>query len=344
MVPYPWMQSAAQALLAQRDRLPNALLLYGPRGAGGFELAYAFAKSLLCQHPGPDGKPCGHCRGCQLAQAGTHPDLKVIVPERYAAAKDLPYVAPESSSSGTKKNLSREILIHQVKALGDFLELTANQGGRRLIVIYPAEMVRSEAAAALLKSVEEPPADCIFLMVTEDLDAVLPTIRSRSRLFRLSLPDRETALAWLDARGVDDAEQRLALAGGSPLLAMEDVSGLTLSDDDEDALLAMLRKGGALSADEIVRGLTAGHTVPALLYYFTRWATDLLRAKAGLPPLYFPKETAVLSRAVSRESVTMEKLLAFYDDLLLRNRHADHPLNAKNTGEALFLALAAALS
>ena len=146
MIPYPWLKPAAAALSRQRATLPNAMLLYGPRGAGGFELAYEFAKSLLCHHPGPEGEPCGHCRGCELTRAGTHPDLRVIVPEYFAVAKDLPFAQPESSSS-TRKTLSREILLPQVKALGDFLELTANQGGRRIVVIYPAEMVRAEAAA-----------------------------------------------------------------------------------------------------------------------------------------------------------------------------------------------------
>ena len=235
MIPYPWLKPAAAALSRQRATLPNAMLLYGPRGAGGFELAYEFAKSLLCHHPGPEGEPCGHCCGCELTRAGTHPDLRVIVPEYFAVAKDLPFAQPESSSS-TRKTLSREILLPQVKALGDFLELTANQGGRRIVVIYPAEMVRAEAAAALLKSIEEPPSECTFLLVTEELDAVLPTIRSRSRLFRLTLPSKDEALAWLKEKGVDEAERRLALAGGSPLLALEDVSGLTLPEEDEKAL------------------------------------------------------------------------------------------------------------
>ena len=311
------------------------------RGAGGFELAYEFAKSLLCHHPGPEGEPCGHCRGCELTRAGTHPDLRVIVPEYFAVAKDLPFAQPESSSS-TRKTLSREILLPQVKALGDFLELTANQGGRRIVVIYPAEMVRAEAAAALLKSIEEPPSECTFLLVTEELDAVLPTIRSRSRLFRLTLPSKDEALAWLKEKGVDEAERRLALAGGSPLLAIEDVSGLTLPEDDEKAILNLLRRGASLTPDEIVRGVTKGLTVPAVLYYFTRWSTDLVRVKSGLEPLFFPLEANTLARQASGASE--EKLLALYDDLLERNRHSEHPLNVKNVTEALCLHLVAALS
>ena len=229
-----------------------------------------------------------------------------------------------------------------MKALGDFLELTANQGGRRIVVIYPAEMVRAEAAAALLKSIEEPPSECTFLLVTEELDAVLPTIRSRSRLFRLTLPSKDEALAWLKEKGVDEAERRLALAGGSPLLALEDVSGLTLPEEDEKALLNLLRRGAALTPDDIVRGVTKGLTVPAVLYYFTRWATDLVRVKSGLDPLFFPLEANTLARQASGASE--EKLLALYDDLLERNRHSEHPLNVKNVTEALCLHLVMALS
>ena len=134
----------------------------------------------------------------------------------------------------------------------------------------------------------------------------------------------------------------MALAGGSPLLALEDVSGLTLPEDDEKAILNLLRRGASLTPDEIVRGVTKGLTVPAVLYYFTRWSTDLVRVKSGLEPLFFPLEANTLARQASGASE--EKLLALYDDLLERNRHSEHPLNVKNVTEALCLHLVAALS
>lgn len=132
------------------------------------------------------------------------------------------------------------------------------------------------------------------------------------------------------------------MAGGSPLLALEDVSGLTLPEEDEKALLNLLRRGAALTPDDIVRGVTKGLTVPAVLYYFTRWATDLVRVKSGLDPLFFPLEANTLARQASGASE--EKLIALYDDLLERNRHSEHPLNVKNVTEALCLHLVVALS
>ena len=74
LAPYPWLEEPAQTLLAMRDRMPNAVLLYGAPGAGLYELALAFSKSLFCLSPHSDGTPCGHCTGCRLAQAGTQSD------------------------------------------------------------------------------------------------------------------------------------------------------------------------------------------------------------------------------------------------------------------------------
>ena len=88
LAPYPWLEEPAQTLLAMRDRMPNAVLLYGASGAGLYELALAFSKSLFCLSPHSDGTPCGHCTGCRLAQAGTHPDFKQVLSEAQCARYD----------------------------------------------------------------------------------------------------------------------------------------------------------------------------------------------------------------------------------------------------------------
>ena len=99
---------------------------------------------------------------------------------------DVAYEPAENERSDAKKKLSREIRIHQIRVLGDFLSLNANQGGRRVVLVHPADKLRAEAAASLLKSMEEPPEGLIWVLTAEKLDDVLPTIRSRSRLSRSS--------------------------------------------------------------------------------------------------------------------------------------------------------------
>ena len=117
---------------------------------------------------------------------------------------------------------SRAILIDQVRAIAEFLTLASHRGGRRIVLLYPVEALNGPAANALLKLLEEPPPGALFIAVTDDLDAVLPTVRSRCVLLRAPVPDAAAALAWLRASGVEDAEERLAEAGGAPVGLDED--------------------------------------------------------------------------------------------------------------------------
>ena len=122
---YPWLEEAAARLDAMRERLPNAILIHGMPGVGTFELARWFAERLLCESPKADGSPCGKCPGCRMMHANGHPDCRIVVSEFLANALDLPYTPPETSSSS--KKLSREIRIHQFRALTDFLTMAPSR-------------------------------------------------------------------------------------------------------------------------------------------------------------------------------------------------------------------------
>lgn len=104
LTPYAWHAEPAAQLALLRERLPNAVLLYGAPGTGVFELGRAFATSLLCESPAADGTPCGHCRGCELVHAGSHPDFKPVVSEFMANVFELPYVPADNERSGDKRS------------------------------------------------------------------------------------------------------------------------------------------------------------------------------------------------------------------------------------------------
>lgn len=341
VVPYPWLEKPAAALAAMRGRLPNAVLIHGPAGTGTFELARGFAEMLLCENPRPDGSPCGTCPGCRLVKAGTHPDFRIVVSEYIASELDLPYTPAEGSSSGRTK-LSREVRIHQFRALGDFLTMAPHRGGHRVVLVYPADMVRAEAAASLLKSMEEPPEGLVFLLVADDIDAVLPTIRSRSRLLRVGVPPKEEALAWLRTqKRVKNPEEALAMAGGAPLLALKDTTGLTLPPKAQGVLRDLLMKGASLTADAIVRGYSADMTTPAVALYLSRWCYDLVRVKSGLEPHFFVTSGSEMAEIV--RDTKLQALLSMSAAVAEVRRSAEHPLSARQVWEAVLLIYAQAL-
>ena len=335
LTPYAWHAEPAAQLALLRERLPNAVLLYGAPGTGVFELGRAFATSLLCESPAADGTPCGRCRGCELVRAGSHPDFKPVVSEFMANVFELPYVSADNERSGDKKKLSREVRIHQVRALTDFIGLAANRGGRRVVLVYPADMVREEAASALLKSMEEPPEGLVFILCAEDIDAVLPTIRSRSRLVRVPLPTKEEALQFLRLKKVKNPEAALALAGGAPLAVLKDDTVPRLATKAELAVMDLLRRGDEIGLDAILRAYPTDLSVPALAMLLSRWSHDLVRTKSGVGPRYFVGEADAIERLAQKADAS--KLWDFLAVCGGVRRAAEHPLNARQVWEAVFI-------
>jgi DNA polymerase-3 subunit delta' len=91
----------------------------------------------------------------------------------------------------------KQISIEQIRKLTEFVYMTGHQNGYKIILIYPAESMNSAAANALLKKLEEPPADVLFLLVTHQAQHLLPTIRSRCQQIAMPIPDVQSSIDWL---------------------------------------------------------------------------------------------------------------------------------------------------
>ncbi|AZZ11018.1 TPA: DNA polymerase III subunit delta' [Pseudomonas aeruginosa] len=196
---YPWQQ-ALWSQLGGRAQHAHAYLLYGPAGIGKRALAEHWAAQLLCQRPAAAGA-CGECKACQLLAAGTHPDYFVLEPEE----------------------AEKPIRVDQVRDLVGFVVQTAQLGGRKVVLLEPAEAMNVNAANALLKSLEEPSGDTVLLLISHQPSRLLPTIKSRCVQQACPLPGAAASLEWL-ARALPDEpaealEELLALSGGSPLTA-----------------------------------------------------------------------------------------------------------------------------
>ena len=221
---HPWNEPVLESLKKARERLPHALLMHGPRGVGKLALAERFVQLLLCEHRDPTVRPCGKCDACRWYQAGNHPDFRRVEPE--AIAK-MPPAAEAETEEGSEtparrsKQPSIVIAVEQVRALADFLNLGSHRGALRIALVHPAEDMNANAANALLKGLEEPPAGAMFILVSHRPARLLPTVRSRCVAVPVPIPPANVALRWLASEGIANPDRWLAFAGGAPLQAME---------------------------------------------------------------------------------------------------------------------------
>lgn len=216
---YPWMREDFGRLcgLEKSGRLPHGLLFAGPADIGKKDLALAFANYLLCAAEG--NKPCGSCAPCLLCRAGTHPDLLQVAPRD-----------------------SRQVRMEQIRDMIDWSMQTANQGGRKVALIDPADAMNAQSSNALLKCLEEPGPGTVIVLISSEPMSLLPTIRSRCQAMGFRLPDAAVASDWLREKTdlETDAGILLDIAEGRPLKALSlDAGYLSLRESIAGAVAAV---------------------------------------------------------------------------------------------------------
>lgn len=323
MLIYPWTKPALDKLLGMRAALPHALLLHGPRGIGKAQLARHFAAALLCETPLPDGDACGHCVACGWFAQSNHPDFRQLVPE---ADEENTEERTGTRATGKTKP-SRDIRIQQVRALADFVGIGAHRGGRKVVLVSPADALNTPAANALLKTLEEPAGDTVFLLVSGRADALPPTIRSRCVALGLPLPEEAVALAWLAAAGPlepEAARSLLRAAGGAPLAAA------ALAEPAQAAAhRTVLQALSELPENPVIRAADTVATHPARTWMplLLAWVTDLGRVLAGAGPRRFPDRAERLARLAGGTS--LDRVAAYAAWLQHQQDVAEHPLNPR---------------
>lgn len=321
---FPW-QEAVWARLPALGRLPHAVLLAGPRGGGKNQFARALAARLLCETAQPGERACGACEACHWWAAGHHPDMCFVMP---ATEDDSADGAEKSApASGAR---SGQIRIDQIRALADFLGVGAVRGGRRVVLISPAEAMNAATANALLKVLEEPPANTQFILVADEPRRLLPTVRSRTQVWNFGPPERAAAVSWLHARGVHGAEAMLDLAGGMPLLAADSAEqSAHLARFTRDVL--SLPKADALALaqqwESWLKTRAGGVSLIDLVAWLQKWVFDMIAVKGAGRPRFFTAERERLHALAS--PVSFGALYGCYTALGQMRRVASHPLNPR---------------
>ncbi|HEX7455579.1 MAG TPA: DNA polymerase III subunit delta' [Gallionella sp.] len=315
---YPWQKDDWTRLQALRQRASQGLLFQGLKGIGKLDLAMNYARALLCQQPLDNGFACGKCPACHWFEQGSHPDFRCLQPE----------AETEEAESG--KKLSRQISVDQIRGLSDFLAMTAHQGGRRVVIIHPAEAMNANAANALLKNLEEPPAGLLFILVTHKPQQLLPTLLSRCLTMGLAAPDAVTATRWLAAQGVKNPADALAVAGFSPLQALQ--SAAESGTDARDKLLRAVRQPATLDVFALSDALQKTEQV-LVVQWLQQWCYDLISLKMTGKLRYHPGEQAAIGQLV--ESLDPLNLARLQSYLQTAKREAQHTLNPKLFLESL---------
>lgn len=303
----PWQDALWQRLQDSRaqQRLPHAVLLSGPSGVGKRLFAQRLAAALVCEDTQIQRQPCGQCKACRLIAASTHPDVHWLEPEEEG----------------------KNIRIDAVRALTARTTLTTQARGSRVFLISPAHAMNRAASNALLKTLEEPTASSVLVLISSQPHLLPATVRSRCQDIVFKPVDAAQAEQWLLGK-VDKTEllPLLALTGGAPLAALKaaEEGWLSAAEDTVARLTELkLRKTNPMQVVEH----WGQRALDGLLVDLARVCSDLVQLSSAQqsPRLFMPQARDNLQ--VLANGIDLQRLFNFTDELNRLKRQMNHNLN-----------------
>lgn len=216
-----------------RNRVSHAYIIQGPEGSGKMMMAEAFARTLECENRLDPPDACGRCRSCHQAETRNHPDIIYVTHEKPAVI----------SVSDVRTQI-----------VGD-VQIRPYQGKRKIYIVGDAEKMNQQAQNALLKTLEEPPEYVTILLLTENAQALLDTIRSRCILLNLkSVSEAQIRKYLMEKAGVPDYQAKLcaAFAQGSVGKAVELASSEHFNEIRSNAI-TLVRRAKQLDVAELTQ-------------------------------------------------------------------------------------------
>lgn len=320
----------------------HAYLIIAQEHMGGEILLQQLANSVLCENQNTSKIACGQCTNCQLLEAHSCPDFRIVRPSILDINHPIEELRPEKPS--------KEISIAQIRELTNMVNQTSYRGGMRVVLIYPANKLNINAANALLKILEEPPNHTLFFLLTNDIKQLLPTIVSRCFRINTKTPDIATAVSYLNQKispNPNWAEHLISESGAVLLVAqLQDHNYFSL----QNQLIEALTQGKIINPihlaetfEKHIKDSDKTHLLGGkqtlnmsnVITWLQRFIHDLLLCAQQSEARYYPQYNQKLQQLTI--GVNVFKLHKLHTELLKERQRSEHPLNIKTWLEKLFL-------
>lgn len=276
---YPWQESLWQnwQQLLEQKRLHHAILLLAVKGSGRDVLARQLAKTVLCQNN--ETEPCDVCHSCKLFEANSHPDFHVIKPEQEG----------------------KQIGVDAVRQCNRWATETSHLNGQRVILIEHADAMGEAGSNAILKTLEEPPQGCQFILTAQSLDSLLPTIVSRCNKWRLPIPAESNVKQWVEHKLMQSINvESIRLNSGAPLSTLAFVeSGMNIRHANLIKAFAEFLQPPNIGIYDVTAMCTADGIVT--LKWLSYFLVDCIKYQQGVSNSFVHNESLVAVQQVATQ-------------------------------------------
>lgn len=301
MTNYFWLDEVQEKLLKNHDLISHAFLFYGKEKVTNNKFATVFCEALLCSKKDATGS-CGVCKSCTWMSSQSHPD----------------YFSVDVEGNDTNEKL---IPVSVIRELKSFFELSPHQiGGKKIALINKADRLTRQAANALLKILEEPPASCVIILSTDEPYLILPTVKSRCQLIKLPQPSPEQSIEYLNQNNYKLDDGAIEYFNSSPITAIDqhgsykkviEITKVLSQGKDIDTRLVKI--------DWLDYGLDWSVNV------IQKWCYDLFSYKLTNEAHYFPSKSVIFDKLAS--DLNLSKILTLLKRLNEVKIYASKPVN-----------------
>lgn len=251
------------------SRINHAYIFEGQQGVGRMSAALAFSKGILCENS-KNGIPCGKCRSCCMAEASSHPDIRIVTNRLYDEGAN-----------------SKDILVGTIREMKKEIYIKPFYSERKIYIVPKAETINETAQNSLLKVFEEPPSYCSVILITDNLNSFLPTILSRASVVRFNALRDETLEQYL--RDHFTAEEsviktKAVMSGGSIGTAIALMNDESADKQREEIInsVCSLSSSSQKTLYGIIRTLKGYSENPEfMMRVITSWFRDCMYCKIG---------------------------------------------------------------